>query len=102
MMTAQPIYKSFNLSGRNHNEFAEDVLNILKRRKVTFYGCPADYVEFKLNGKISIEFVGYRNNKPWKGTLQFDCMFPQDKIMLADPVVVAEACAQSLELTKAY
>ena len=59
------------------SDFAADVLDILKRRKVTFHGCPPRYLEIQRDeagnetGDLKMWFYGYRvidgQLRPWGG-----------------------------------
>lgn len=88
----------FKIDGRARNEFADDVLAKLLSRRVTFRKCQPNYVSLKADGSVEVQFTGYRNNKPWQGTVKFNCPFPTDKIMLADPAIVADVCEQGLNI----
>jgi hypothetical protein len=92
------ILTGFSLEGKNRNEFAEDVLAIIKKRNVTFRGCKPEYVELDPLGGVKVNFYGYRDNKPWKGGVQFSCPFEPDKIHLCDPAVVADICERGIAL----
>lgn len=90
----------FALEGKDHNEFAHEVLNILRKRKVTFNKCQADYIELCPTGGVKVHFFGHRKGQPYKGAVEFACPFAADKIMLADPAVVAEICEQAIHEMK--
>lgn len=49
------------------NDFAADVLDILKRRKVRFHGCPPWYLERKRDGDVKMWFYGHRKGVAWAG-----------------------------------
>lgn len=77
------------------NDFAEDVLEQLKTRKVTFRGCPPWYIE--LNGtKAKVWFYGYRNNKPYAGgiTIMADI---NNAIVTGNSKMLAELCEKIVD-----
>lgn len=90
----------FKLEGHDHNEFAHEVLNILRKRKVTFRGCKPDYIELCPLGGVRVHFFGYRKNRPYKGAVEFACPFTPDKIMMANPAIVAHLCEEGINLMK--
>jgi hypothetical protein len=53
------------------NDFAADVLDILRRRKVKFHGCLPEYLEYLPGGDLKMWFYGHRNDDvcrgPWRG-----------------------------------
>lgn len=49
------------------NDFAADVLDIVKRRKLLFHGCEPWYLEINPGGDMKMWFYGHRNGKPWAG-----------------------------------
>jgi hypothetical protein len=90
-------YDGFNIEGKNRNELADDVLAILKDRGVTFRSGRPEYVEFSLDGSVSIRFFGNKGNEPWSGNVKFTCPYPPDKIMLTNPAVIADICQQGID-----
>lgn len=87
--------------GKNKNEFADEVLAILQRKKVTFRKCYPDYVSIFLDGKVKVWFYGYRDGRPWRGGVGFNCVRPEDRVFMADPALVAEMCKKHIALMNA-
>jgi hypothetical protein len=83
--------------GKNRNEFTDDVLECLKKRRVTFYGCAPHYVQMLMSGQIRVTFSGYRNSKPWQGNVEFYVELKNNELILADPAVVADICDQCVQ-----
>lgn len=97
-MTNIPASSHFKIDGRARSEFAEDVLAKLQSRRVSFRKCKPNYVSLKVDGSVEVHFTGERDHKPWQGVVKFNCPFPPDKLMLADPAVVADICEQGVQL----
>jgi len=57
----------WNLNFAKQAEFGEDVLDIIKRKRITFHGCPPWYLEVNDGGDLKLWFYGHRNGKPWAG-----------------------------------
>lgn len=97
-MTNTAASNLFKVEGKNKHEFTNEVLCLLEKRKVTFRGCKPNYISMSIDGGVEIQFSGYRDNKPWQGSVKFNCPFPPDKLMLSDPAIVADVCEQGLHL----
>lgn len=95
------ITNSAIIGGKNRNEFADDVLNILKRKQVTFRGCEPSHVTVWMDGKVKVWFYGQIERKPWVGGISFNCVRPEDRVFMTDPAVVAEMCRTHIGLMKA-
>lgn len=89
------------INGKNRNLFAEEVLNVLRNRMVTFRGCLPDYVAIFMDGKVKVWFYGHRDGKAWRGGVGFNCVRPEDRLYMTDPAIVADMCAKHIELMNA-
>ena len=58
------IQRNRGMSLSRPNDFGADVLAILKRRKVTFYGQPPWYLEINPR-ELKMWFYGHKDGKPW-------------------------------------
>jgi hypothetical protein len=47
--------------------FAEDVLDIAKRKGMRFHGCSPWHLEIQPEGDMKLWFYGYRKGYPWRG-----------------------------------
>ena len=86
---------------RDKNEFAHDVLDTLRRRRVRFRGCPPTYVELDLSGAVRVQFAGLRDGRPWVGRVKFNCNDASERLVMSDPAVVAELCESGIQLMQA-
>lgn len=80
------------------NDFAEDVLDILRRRKVTFHGCAPDYLEQNTNGDVKVWFYGHRNGCAWAGGITV--LKRQDidnAVARGDSKIFADICEQIID-----
>lgn len=74
------------------NDFAEDVFDILTRRKVTFHGCDPWYLEINPAGDMKMWFYGHRNRRPWAGGVTIHKRPDLDNALIAgDSGALAEA-----------
>ncbi len=89
------------INGKNRDLFAHEVLNCLRNKKASFRGCTPDFVTVYLNGRVKVWFYGYRDGKPWRGGVGFNCVRPDDRVYMTDPAVVAEMCIQHIALMNA-
>lgn len=80
------------------NDFAADVLDILKRRKVTFHGCPPSYLEQNPDGDCKMWFYGHRNGKPWAGGITILKRDDMDSaVVRGDSRTFAEICESIID-----
>lgn len=89
------------INGKNRDLFAAEVLNFLRKSKISFRKCPPDFVTIYLDGRVKVWFYGYRDGKPWRGGVGFNCVRPDDRVYMTDPAIVAEMCAKHIALMNA-
>lgn len=75
------------------NNFAEDVLEILKTRKVTFHGCPPSYLTLK-GQAVTIWFYGHRIGelKPKAYGITVTANTVENAFVIGDSNALATAC----------
>lgn len=78
------------------NDFAEDVLNILKRRKVTFHGCPPWSLEQE-GPTVKIWFAGDRKGKQWMGAITVIAPDADNALATGDSNILAELCEKIID-----
>lgn len=79
------------------HDFAADVLDMLKRRKVTFRGCNPDYLEIFIDGRLKMWFAGNRNGKPWAGGLTLINPQIDQAVYYGDSGVIADLCEKIID-----
>lgn len=84
------------------NDFAADVLDILKRRKVTFRGLSPDYLEIFLDGSAKMWFYGHENGRgSRKGITVQNAGSIKDAIHFGNSEVMAELIEQGIDHSSA-
>lgn len=82
------------------NDFAADVLDILRRRNITFHGCKPDYLEQKADGDVKIWFYGHREGRPWKGGITLLRRSDIDSaVATGNSQIFAQICEQIIDET---
>lgn len=71
------------------NEFALDVLEILKSRKVTFHGCPPWYLE-QHGTTAKMWFAGHRKGKEWAGAITVMAPDVENSLAVGNSTVLAD------------
>lgn len=85
------------MSNSQPGDFAADVVDILRRRRVTFHGCAADYLEVRLDGSLKMWFKGHRNGQPWAGGLTLINPDISKAVYFGDSNVIAELCERLID-----
>jgi hypothetical protein len=85
------------LKPRIGNTFAEDVLNILKKRKVTFHGCGPDKLEMYPDGSAKMWFYGHRGGMAWVGGIKVKGLGLKSMIASAKPETVADMIVEAID-----
>ena len=82
------------------NDFAADVLDILRRRNVTFHGCKPDYIEQRSNGECKLWFYGHRKGVAWAGGITLNSRSDIDTaVALGHSESFAEICEKIIDET---
>lgn len=79
------------------SDFAADVLDILKRRKVTLYGCQPDYLEVFLDGRLKMWFTGFRKGNLWNGGVTLINPEINQAVYYGDSNVIADLCEKIID-----
>lgn len=80
------------------NDFGEDVLAILLKRKILLHGCRPQYLEYHANGDLKMWFYGTRNNKPWRGGITIQKRPEMENALLrGDSNIFAEAVEKIID-----
>jgi len=78
------------------NDFAEDVLETLKSRKVTFHGCPPLSLTHEgLN--VKIWFAGQRNGKDWMGAVTIIAPDVENALATGHSTTLANLCEKIID-----
>lgn len=85
------------MSNSHPSDFAADVLDILKHRKVTLHGCHPDYLEMFIDGSLKMWFKGHRNGKPWAGGLTLINPAITQAVHFGNSNVIADLCEQIID-----
>lgn len=78
------------------NNFAADVLDTLKRRKVTFHGCTPWYLE-QMGANVKIWFAGERKGKEWMGGVTIISQDAENALATGDSHILAEICEKIID-----
>lgn len=80
------------------NSFAEDVLDILRRRKVTLRGLKPEYLEIFLGGEAKMWFYGHENGRVQrKGITVINAGGIDQAVQMGKPEILAHLIEEAID-----
>jgi hypothetical protein len=89
------------LTPKIQSEFAWNVLDLLKKRKVTFRGCGPDYLNLAPDGTVRMWFSGNRKGLMWSGAIKLRALDLTTSIETAKPEMLANVIEEMIDESRA-